>query len=94
MTATFQQVFDLVMAGQTEAEIVRLFQELSGDERQALLCTLCHVRQEIADTSQEHGNTVSKLLSLCEHCVGDDHTCRLAGSAGYRVGHRAARSSR
>jgi hypothetical protein len=71
----YQQVFELVMAGQEEDEIVRRFQELPSDERQAMLCILWHIRKEIADTSQEHGRIVSRLLAFCTQCDDAGRMC-------------------
>ena len=76
VAASYKQVFDLVLAGEKECEVLRRFEVLSDDERQTLLCTLCSMRQEIAATCHDSASTVSRLLSLCRQCVDERHTCR------------------
>lgn len=73
---TFDGLFETVMAGHPSGEIVPVLKLLSADDRQALLCTICAIHDEIARNSQEHGRDVEQLLeSQCILFVNGVATC-------------------
>lgn len=73
---TFDGLFETVMAGHPSGEIVPALNVLNADDRQALLCTICAIHDEIARSSQEHGRDVRQLLeSQCPLFVNDVATC-------------------
>ena len=75
---TYEGVLEAVMAGDTTSEIISRLRSLPFAERQTLLCTVCSIRKEIADSCRDHGEQVSKLLtSECRDFVGGRPTCRL-----------------
>jgi hypothetical protein len=66
------------MAGDTTSEILSRLRRLPLAERQTLLCTVCSIRKEIADSCRDHGEQVSKLLSSeCLHFIDGRATCCL-----------------
>lgn len=75
---TYEGVLEAVMAGNTTSEILSHLRSLPFAERQTLLCTLCSIRKEIADSCRDHGEQISQLLtSECLHFVDGHATCRL-----------------
>jgi hypothetical protein len=73
---TFDGLFETVMAGHPSGEIVPALKVLPADDRQALLCTICAIHDEIARNSQEHGRDVEQLLeSQCPLFVKGVATC-------------------
>jgi len=73
---TFDGVFETIMAGQPTSQIVPALKVLPADDRQALLCTLCAMHDEIDRNSQEHGKDVRQLLeSECPLFVNGIATC-------------------
>jgi hypothetical protein len=63
---THAEVLDEVMAGYPADAVGLRLQLLSTDDRQALLCTVCSLHNEIASNSSDHGVEVAKLLTT--HC--------------------------
>ena len=59
---TLEELFETVLAGHPSGEIVTALKTLSPDDRQALLCTICSIHDEIERNSQEHGEDVRQLL--------------------------------
>jgi hypothetical protein len=63
-STTFDELFETVMAGVPNDEIIPVLNSLSPDNRQALLCTICSIHDEIERNSQEHGRDVRLLLQF------------------------------
>ena len=59
---TVEGVFETIMAGQPSGEILPALNVLSAVDRQALLCTVCVIHDEIERSCQEHGRDVRRLL--------------------------------
>ena len=51
------------MAGSSSVLILPRLQELPGEDRQVLLCSVCSVHNEIANNSLEIAGEVSKLFA-------------------------------
>ena len=63
------------MAGLPAVETIPLLQNLPTTDRQAILCSVCFIYDEIASISLNHGAEVSKLLSECPFFVDGRPTC-------------------
>ena len=73
---TYDQVFRATLAGHPAAEVLPCLAQLTSDDRQAVLCTVCSIRGEIADNSREHGDEIEKLLSKgCRFFVNGRASC-------------------
>jgi len=76
--ASFESVFEAVLAGHAAREIGPALRVLPDQDKQALLCTICAVRDEIARNGLEHGDEVERLLeSECPLFVAGVATCLL-----------------
>jgi hypothetical protein len=74
--STFEGIFDTIMAGQPTSEVVPALRVLSAIDRQALLCTICAIHDEIERNSHEHGRDVRQLLEAeCSLFVNGVATC-------------------
>jgi hypothetical protein len=79
---TFDGLFETIMAGEPTSQIVPALKVLPPDDRQALLCTLCAIHDEIERNSHEHGRDVRQLLeSECPLFVNGVATCLLEEQA-------------
>jgi hypothetical protein len=56
-------IFNALLAGSTVEQLQPELAQLSAVEHQALVCTACVVRQEIADTCQAPADEVNKLVA-------------------------------
>jgi len=75
---SFESVFEGVLAGSPAREIVPALRVLPDQDRQAVLCTVCAIRDEIARNGLEHGDEVERLLeSECPLFVAGVATCLL-----------------
>lgn len=74
---TLDGLFDTVMAGYPN-DIVPALKILRNDDRQALLCTICSIHDEIKRNSLEHGRDVHQFLeSQCPLFLDGVATCML-----------------
>jgi hypothetical protein len=65
-SATYAEVLDAIMAGYPATMVEQQLQRLSSGDRQALLCEVCSLHNEIASNCIDHGVEVSQLLTA--HC--------------------------
>lgn len=76
--ATFESVVEAILAGQTAEEILPMLEALTSYDRQAVLCTVCAMRKEIATNCTQNGADVESLLSSqCPLFVNGVPTCLL-----------------
>lgn len=74
----YHGVLEAVLAGRPAFEIEPSLQELSRDDRQTVLCTVCSIHNEIASNCLEYAHEVSALLtSHCPLYVNGIATCLL-----------------
>lgn len=79
---SFESVFETVLAGHPAHEIVPALRVLPDQDQQAVLCTVCAIRDEIARNGLEHGDEVERLLeSECPFFVAGVATCLLDDQA-------------
>ena len=75
-SATPMQVFDLILAGSREWEIAPLLRQLTDEDRQNLLCTICAMREEIACNCRSTAAEVNALLTTeCSLFIHGAPTC-------------------
>jgi hypothetical protein len=75
-TKAAQSILDALMAGSLASEFRPLIASFSEAKRQALLCTLCALHEEIAAISGAHSDQVDSLRDLaCEHNRGERQAC-------------------
>ena len=73
---SFETVVEMVMAGNPANEVAHGLKVLPNHDRQALLCTVCSLQNEIARNCEEHGREVRMLLeSQCPLFVDGVATC-------------------
>ena len=66
------------MAGQATTEVLPALNVLTTNDRQALLCTVCAIHDEIERNCQEHGRDIRQLLECeCSLFVNGVATCLL-----------------
>jgi len=76
METPYSRAFDAIWAGHAVCEVEPLIQALPSQDRQALLCTVCAIQDEIARNCQQHGQEVSTLLTLyCPLNIDGVATC-------------------
>jgi hypothetical protein len=75
-SATPMEVFDLILAGSREWEIAPLLRQLTDEDRQNLLCTVCAMRGEIARNCCSTAAEVNALLTTkCSLFIHGAPTC-------------------
>jgi hypothetical protein len=78
-TSTYDCVFETIMAGYPAHEVMPHLQNLTGDERQTLLCTVCSMLDEITCNCRDHGAEVATILTLgCPLFLDGRATCLVA----------------
>ena len=79
--ATFETVVEAILAGQTPEEVLPMLEALTSYDRQAVLCTVCAMRNEIATNCTQHAAAVGALLSSqCPLFLNGVATCLLEAS--------------
>ena len=78
---TDDEVLEAVFAGESSSAITGLLQQLSGKDRQVVLCTVCALHNDIACICVQHGVEVIALLSAECPLFLDGHATCLTGSA-------------
>jgi hypothetical protein len=76
--ATPKEIFELVLAGEPAETLVPGLRVLPDDERQALLCTVCLMRDEItANCGERAAETEAFLSAGCLFYINGKRTCSL-----------------
>jgi hypothetical protein len=78
MTEPVHRVYQAILAGTSASMVSRHLDQLSRNERQHLLCTVCAMHHEIACNCLETADELTKLLTVeCPLYVNAVATCRL-----------------
>jgi hypothetical protein len=73
-------IFNALLAGSTAEQLQPALAQLSAVEHQALVCTACVLRREIAETCQAPADEVNKLVAgNCAFHPTDCPRSRLTG---------------
>jgi hypothetical protein len=71
--ATDQEVFEILLAGTSADEVQLYLDQLTAEDRQAVLCTACYLLDELAANCHERSEDIGAFIAAnCPmlHCSG------------------------
>ena len=67
--ATDQEVFELLLAGTSADEVQLYLDQLTAEDRQAVLCTACYLLDELAANCPERADEIGAVIAAnCHMC--------------------------
>jgi hypothetical protein len=70
-----QNILDGLLAGVRALDLNSLVKGLKSEERRALLCSVCMMRDELSATSIDHAREADQMLGACPFYIDGRRTC-------------------